>query len=176
MPAGQILDAHTIRFERHLPCPIETLWDYLTQPGRLSTWLAEGTLETRVGGRVRLNFDVDEVPERQAGGDEIRGVVSLCVPRRVLAYTWRTAEEAEGDSNDSPSSVTFELESEGENTRLLLTHRHLPSEALARCAAGWHTHLEVLSSRIHNRQPESFMEIWRRLLPAYEEQALSLRA
>lgn len=175
MPVRPIVDAHTVRFERELPCSIETAWDYLTQPGRLSTWLAEGMIEAHVGGRVELTFDVEEVPERLSGGDEIRGVVSLCVPRRVLAYTWMSPEEADSDSGAPVSSVTFELEAKNAHTSLTLTHRHLPVEALAKCAAGWHTHLEVLASRIHNRAPESFLSTWRRLLPAYEEQALALK-
>jgi uncharacterized protein YndB with AHSA1/START domain len=175
MPAGQILDAHTVRFERELPCTIETAWDYLTQPGRLSTWLADGTIEAHVGGRVVLNFDVEELPERGEGGDVIHGVVSLCVPRRVLAFTWMSPEEAAADLTEPSSSVTFELEPHNEHTKLTLTHRHLPVEALAKCAAGWHTHLEVLASRIHNRQPESFLTTWRRLLPTYEERAMALK-
>jgi uncharacterized protein YndB with AHSA1/START domain len=175
MPAGQLLDAHTVRFERDFPCPIETAWDYLTQPGRLSTWLAEGIVETRVGGRVELTFDVEEVPERTPGGDVVRGVVSLCVPRRVLAYTWTSPNDGSSDETEPVSAVTFELEPQNGNTKLTLTHRHLPAEALARCAAGWHTHLEVLASRIHNRHPESFLATWRRLLPTYERQALAMR-
>lgn len=178
MPArGSIVDGHTVRFERELLCPIETAWDYLTQSGRLATWLAEGSVEPRVGGRVVLNFDVEEVPERERGGAAITGVVSLCVPRRVLAYTWTPPEEIDSAAeSDAPSStVTFELEPREHNTKLTLTHRHLRSEALARCGAGWHTHLDVLMARIQNRQPESFREVWQRLLPAYEQQAVALR-
>jgi uncharacterized protein YndB with AHSA1/START domain len=166
---GQIVDAHSIRFERELPCSIDTAWDYLTQPGRLSTWLADGSIEPRVGGRVELNFDVEELPERAQGGDAIRGAVSLCVPRRVLAYTWMSPEQAAVETTGPTSTVTFALEPENSHTRLTLTHRHLPAEAIPRCAAGWHTHLEVLLARVQNRSPESFLEMWRRLLPIYEE-------
>src|SRR3954469_23048554 len=98
MPAkGNILDGHTVRFERELACPIEMAWDYLTQPGRLATWLAEGSIEPRVGGRVVLNFDIEEVPERERGGGVITGAVSLCVPGRVLAYTWIAPYSPEPD-------------------------------------------------------------------------------
>lgn len=168
---GRFLDEHTVRFERDLPCALEAAWSYLTQPGRLATWLAEGTIEPRVGGKVALSFDVEEVPERKNGGALIEGVVTLCVPDRVLAYTWSDPETPVADEA-SDSSVTFELEPHGEHTKLTLTHRHLPKNALARCAAGWHTHLEVLVARIQNRQRESFVETWRRLLPTYERQAL----
>jgi hypothetical protein len=92
----------------------------------------------------------------------------------VLAYTWADPETA-SDTDDPASTITFELEPHGQHTKLTLTHRHLPTEVLARCAAGWHTHLEVLLARIQNRQRESFLEIWKRLLPTYEEQAVALR-
>lgn len=168
---GRFLDEHTVRFERELPCSIETAWDYLTQGGRLATWLAEGTIEPRVGGKVTLSFDVEEVPERKNGGAVIEGVVTLCVPNRVLAYTWTDPETPVPDEA-SDSAVTYEVEPVGQHTKLTLTHRHLPEKELARCAAGWHTHLEVLSARIQNRQRESFVETWKRLLPSYEKQAV----
>jgi uncharacterized protein YndB with AHSA1/START domain len=172
---GRFLDEHTVRFERDLSCPLDTAWSYLTQPGRLATWLAEGSIETRVGGRVSLGFDVEELPERKDGGAFIEGVVTLCVQDRVLAYTWTDPEAKPSENEDPDPTVTFELEPQGQHTKLVLTHRHLPTEALARCAAGWHTHLEVLSARIQNRQQDSFLAIWKRLLPSYEQQVVALR-
>ena len=160
---GRFLDEHTVRFERELPCPLEMAWDYMTQPGRLVTWLAEGSIEPRVGGRVTLSYYVEEVPERKDGGAFIEGVVTLCVPHRVLAYTWADPEAPAPGNEDPDSTVTFELEPHHQHTKLTLTHRHLPTSVLARCAAGWHTHLEVLSARIQNRQGESFLDTWKRM-------------
>ncbi len=171
---GRIVDEHTVRFERALPCSLEIAWSYLTQPGRLATWLAEGTVEPRVAGRVDLNFDVDEVPERKQGGANIRGVVTLCVPQRVLAFTWTDAE-AVSDVDEPISAVTFELEPVNAHTKLTLTHRHLPADVVAKCSAGWHTHLDVLSARIQNHQPEPFLSTWKRLLPIYAGQSTTIQ-
>lgn len=173
--SGHFLDEHTVRFERDLPCPLETAWSYLTQPGRLVTWLAEGTIEPRVGGKVSLSFDVEEVPERHDGGAFVEGVVTLCVPERVLAYTWADPEAPVVNSEDPDSTVTFELEPHGQHTKLTLTHRHLPTNVLARCGAGWHTHLDVLMARIQNHKRESFLDTWKRVLPSYEQKAVGLR-
>jgi uncharacterized protein YndB with AHSA1/START domain len=171
---GQITDGHTVRFERILPCSLEMAWSYLTQPGRLVTWLAEGTIELRVGGRVDLSFDVEEVPERKQNGAFIQGVVSLCVPQRVLAYTW-TSPDVDLDSDVPISAVSFELEPQNGHVKLTLTHRHLANDEVARCAAGWHTHLDVLAARLQNHQPDSFLRTWKRLLPIYEDQVTAVQ-
>src|SRR5690606_7556689 len=47
---GEIMDAHTVRFERVLPGPIERVWACLTEPEKRRTWLAGGTMELREGG------------------------------------------------------------------------------------------------------------------------------
>jgi uncharacterized protein YndB with AHSA1/START domain len=171
---GQVPDGHTVRFERILPCSLETAWSYLTQPGRLVTWLAEGSMELRVGGRVDLSFDVEEIPERKQDGAFIQGVVTLCVPQRVLAYTW-TSPDADLDSDVPVSAVTFELEPQNSHIKLTLTHRHLPNDAVARCAAGWHTHLDTLAARLQNHQPDPFLSTWKRLLPIYEDQVSAIQ-
>jgi uncharacterized protein YndB with AHSA1/START domain len=149
-------------------------WSYLTQPGRLATWLAEGTIELRVGGRVDLSFDVEEIPDRMPGGGIILGAVTLCVPQRVLAFTW-TTPDTDLDSDLPVPAVSFELEPHDHHVRLSLTHRHLASDAVARSAAGWHTHLDVLLARLQNHQPDTFLSTWKRLLPVYEEQAIALQ-
>jgi uncharacterized protein YndB with AHSA1/START domain len=170
---GRVTDGHTIRFERTLPCSLETAWSYLTQPGRLATWLAEGTIELRVGGRVDLRFDVEEVPERESGAF-IQGVVSLCVHQRVLAYTWTRPDDTL--DNELPvSTVTFELEPQDAHTRLTLIHRHVANDAMAVSAASWHAHLDVLLARLQNHQPDPFLLTWKRLLPVYEEQATTVQ-
>ncbi len=66
---GTIVDPHTIRFVRDLLGPIGLVWDHLTKPELLATWLARGEFDPRVGvGLLELRFDVDEVPETCNGG------------------------------------------------------------------------------------------------------------
>jgi uncharacterized protein YndB with AHSA1/START domain len=84
---GTMMDSHSIRFERLLPGPVEPMWDFLTKPESLATWLAQAEIELGVGGRVELRFDVDEAPGRKKAGSLIRGVVTRCEPPRLLEYT-----------------------------------------------------------------------------------------
>jgi uncharacterized protein YndB with AHSA1/START domain len=157
---GTIVDAHTVRFERHLPGPIDRVWDHLARPDLLATWLAGGELEPRAGGRVELRFDADLVPERRAAGAVIRGVVSRCDPPRALAYSWTDPSV--------DSAVAFELAASGGGVRLTVAHRGLPPALLAGCGAGWHAHLDVLESRLRGTRPEPFPELFRRMVPEYE--------
>ena len=43
-----------VRFERHFPRPVETVWSALTDPTRLSDWMGAAHVEPRVGGRIDL--------------------------------------------------------------------------------------------------------------------------
>ena len=166
---GTIVDPHTVRFERLLPGPIERVWDYLTKPDCLATWLAEGEIPSRVGAPVELRFDVDEGPERKTA--VIRGVVTQCEPPHVLAYTW--ADWSDPPDPCANSEVIFELEPQGENVLLVLTHRRLPTAFIASVCAGWHAYLGVMLSRLCEEQPEPFLAVFRRLLPDYEKHAAS---
>ncbi len=176
--AVTIIDAKTIRVERLLPAPIERAWDYLTKPERLRGWLAEGEMDLRAGGQVELCFDAGEAPDRAKAGATIRGVVTRIEPPRALAYTWTDAPEdrppAERPVPDS--EVSFELEPRDQHVRLALTHRRLPPAFLPNCAAGWHTHLDILLARLRGEEPEPFLPVYERLLPMYTYLATSAGA
>ncbi|CAN5435263.1 hypothetical protein BH24CHL9_BH24CHL9_06860 [soil metagenome] len=53
-------------------------------------------------------------------------------PPRRLRFTWRSPY-----AGQQPSVVTVVLELDGDGSRLLLTHEHLPAEAVASHAGGW---------------------------------------
>ncbi|MCX6047912.1 MAG: SRPBCC family protein [Chloroflexi bacterium] len=166
---GTILDFHTVRFERLLPGPIERVWAYLTERNQLRTWLADSTIDLRVGGAVELRFDLDEVPERRKAGGVNRGFVTRYEPPHAFAYTWRDAAHATVESE-----VTFELETVGSQVRLVLTHRRLPARANASFGAGWHTHLAVLQARLLRETPPSFLVLFNAVMPAYIQTARDL--
>jgi uncharacterized protein YndB with AHSA1/START domain len=150
----------TVRFERLLPGPIERVWSYLTEPEKRKTWFAGGEMELRVGGKVELIFRHSEfapepTPDRFQKYDGLHsyGRITHCEPPRVLSYTW--SEETGGDSE-----VTFELTPEGNDVRLVLTHRRLADRAtMLGVAGGWHSHLAVLSDRLSGREPRAFWSI-----------------
>lgn len=166
---GTLLDAHTVRFERLLPGPIERVWAYLIEPEQLRTWLADSTIDLRVDGAVELRFDVDEVPERRKAGAINRGRVTRYDPPYALAYTWCDAADVTVDSH-----VTFELETVGAKVRLVLTHRRLPARMNASFGSGWHTHLAILQARLQDETPPPFLALYNHVMPSYAQAAHNL--
>ncbi len=156
---GSIVDG-VIYFQRLLPAPDTRVWEYLTQPSLLSTWLADAEFEARIGGRVELRFNIDDVDDRRKAGAAISGVVSDCEAPRFLAYTWTDA--AVPDSN-----VVIELEGRREETLLTLTHSGLPETIIRNCGAGWHAHLDILAARLRGEAPTAFHVSYGRVLASY---------
>ncbi len=158
---GKIVDNSTVRFERVLPAPIEKVWQYLTSSECLPEWLAEGSIDQRFGGKVKLNFDVEAVPERAGKGEVIEGAVTFIDPLRALAYSWGTP------GSDETSNVSMQVTSEGDKTALVLTHTQLPAEAMAEVMAGWHAHLDVLKARLADVTPPDFRKRFKEVLQTY---------
>ena len=161
---GVKLDAHSLRFERLFPGPIERLWAYLTDSEKRGQWFASGPMELRAGGKLALEFHhsalsptrVDPPPRYEAMKDGVafEGRVIACEPPRVLAFRWGEAEGAD--------EAHFELIPEGDQVRLVLIHTKLKSAAdMANVAAGWHTHLAILTDRTSGRAPTPFWSMWK---------------
>lgn len=53
-PRGDHID---VRFERHYPRPVETVWRAITDPARLADWMGVSQVEPHVGGRIVLMAD-----------------------------------------------------------------------------------------------------------------------
>ena len=172
---GKIIEPGVIRFERLLPARVEKVWSYLTVPEKRAEWLAGGEMELIAGGKVILEFDHsrlspndDPVPEKyahyQSGGHELHGVITRCEPPLLLSYTW-------GETNESPSEVTFELTPRGDHTLLILTHRRLGDnrKTLLSVASGWHTHLGILSDRLGGNTPSGFWMVHSQMEEVYDK-------
>lgn len=145
----QRLAPDTIRFERLLDAPIETVWRYLTDSELRKSWFAAGAIEPRVGGDVELVFDHDNLSDedvsypdhycRWKGAVGHETVVEIDPPH-VLAYTWDEGREG---------VARFELFAEGARTRLVLTHSGITGPApMVNFGAGWNSHLAVLAARL----------------------------
>ena len=148
---GEFIGRDTVRFTRRLPGPVERVWACLTESEKRRKWLARGTMELFVGGRVELHFLHSELSRRaeiapekyrdMQNGCVLRGRVLRCEPPRLLAFTW-------GDGA-TPSEVTFALAPHGRDATLLtLTHRRLSRTDMASVASGWHTHLGILADHL----------------------------
>lgn len=131
---------HTLRFERLLEFPPDDVWSALTEPARLSEWLAQATVEPGLGGEIGLDFGED--------GSE-GGRITAWDPPRVLAYEWNFVGE-------SPTHVRFELDvvADGSATRLVLEHTLLAHEVSPGYGAGWHAHLDQLAGHLAGDVPD----------------------
>ena len=141
-------DGYVLTFERRLHHPVEKVWAALTDPSRLSGWLAgdSSDIELRVGGRVLLT-----------GHDSgIESTVLALDPPHLIEYGWKT-------KNWDGGTIRWEISEDGGGSRLRLTHR-MPAIDLAadremmrrmgmdpdafpplpRAMAGWHTILDRL--------------------------------
>lgn len=140
---GELGTGTVVRFQRLLPGPIERVWSYLTQSQHLAGWLGPGSaIEPRAGGTVSI-----------ADG-HIRGVVTQWRPPRLLAYTWNVFGPQQAESPFPQSYVTFELQEEGEDVLLTLTHLPIIEGFEAQTLMGWHTLLDLLDALVRGREPE----------------------
>ncbi len=163
---GELIEAATVRMERMLPGPIERIWDYLTRSDLRGQWLASGDMDLRVGGKVDLTWHNDELTGQHEGRPEgIPAVHSMETtilkidPPRLLAFGW-----------NGGSHVTFELEPEGSQVKLTVTHRRAQNRGqLLGVSAGWHAHLDVLDARLRGREPPMFWTNWTRLKADYDK-------
>lgn len=167
---GKITEPATIRFERMLPGPIELVWEYLTDSEKRGRWLAAGPMEPRVGSKFALSYENERLsPDRTPPPEKYKGrgrattqhTVTRFEPPRFLSITW-------GDESN-PSEVSFELSAEGDQVRLILTHRRLPRTAMLNVGPGWHTHLDILNDVMNARTPSAFWTQFGQLADYYEK-------
>ena len=166
---GTVIGPGEIRFERLLPGPIETVWQFLVDSRKRGEWFASGPMEQRVGGTVELAFKhqdlspnkappPDKFREMDRTGHRARERVLAIDPPRLLTITF----------GGGTSEVTFELAPRGKDVLLTLTHRKLATRAdMLNVAGGWHAHLEMLVEKAHGRTPDAFWTVWQRIDGAY---------
>jgi len=116
----------TIRLERLLEAPVDTVWRYLVEGELRGQWFAGGN-DAAPDGELDLVFDhdnlsADDVPY-PADYAKYKGAVSRekvvrFEPKRVFAFTF-------GEGRNGVA--TFELFPEGDRTRLVLTHSGIQS-------------------------------------------------
>ncbi len=166
---GRIIAPTEVRFERLLPGPIETVWEFLVDSDKRGQWLASGPMEPKEGGTVELRFKHRDLsphkvapPERYKEMDE-KGHVShervlRIEPPKLLVISWDKSE------------VMFELVPEGRNVRLILTHRRLASRSdMVQTSGGWHTHLDILVERANGRVSKAFWTVFGDIESQYEQ-------
>ncbi|MDQ1519688.1 MAG: hypothetical protein QOI55_761 [Actinomycetota bacterium] len=151
-----------LTFERRFRHPIERVWDALTQPARLAEWFGqvEVELDLTEGGRFEMRTtgppELVEAVIAEAGEDALvnhQTVLRVEAPR-VFEHTFGAPD----------SIVRWELEPDGDGTRLRLRHTEpvefAPFEAGPRDLAGWHTLLDLLEHALDGAPVPWSKERW----------------
>ena len=134
---NRFADGATVTFERHFEQPIADVWRALTEPSDLKGWLAESTVDLRVGGAIEVRFD----------DATMNGVITDLDPPRLIAYSWH-------EGTDRESHVRFDLSEDAAGTTLRLVHVRLDPDSATGFAAGWHHHLELLAAHVSGTDME----------------------
>lgn len=146
----------TIRLERLLDAPVETVWRYLTEAELRSQWFMGGS-DAKPDSEFDLlvdhdNLSEDEVPYPESyaasKGATWKERVIRFEPPRLLETTFQ------GGKN---GKVTFELFPEAGKTRIIVTHSGIVSPVGAQdFGSGWNSHLTVLQERLAGRSVRDF--------------------
>ena len=149
----------TIRLERLLDAPVETVWRYLTEAELRQTWFMGGTDVTGVGEFDLVvdhdKLSTDDVPYPESHecykGSVWHEKVLRYDPPQLLETTFQ------GGKN---GIVTYELKPEGEKTRLILTHSGITSDTgFQGFGGGWNSHMTVLQEKLAGRSIRNFWEL-----------------
>lgn len=159
----------TIRLERLLDAPPETVWRYLTEAELRRQWFMGGT-DARPDSEFELLNDHDNLSDEDAPypedyapykGRTWNEKVLRFEPPRLLETTFQ------GGKN---GTVAYELRPEGERTRLIVTHSGITSPTgFQDFGGGWNSHMIVLQERLAGRSVRNFWELHRRSREAVKE-------
>lgn len=144
-------DRGTIHMEDVYDTDIDDLWGAVSEPERLSRWLATVEGELRVGGRIHATF---------TSSWDGPGRIEVCdAPQRLLLTMQPgTPEETE---------LEAVLTAEGQGTRLVIEERGLPWDEAPAYGAGWQAHLDDLRAHLEGRPTGDWHTRWTELIPSY---------
>lgn len=169
--AQQLADG-AIRFERRFPGTIEQIWEWFALGEKRKLWLAGGGDCVQAGEKVELVFDHNTLtrhdetfPDRYTSmqnGVSFDITVLECDAPNRLVWFW-PAE----DGNDV--EVEFTLCQDRDEVLVTLVQRgEISFDSLISSAAGWHTHLGILTAKLDGTEPMAFWPAHERYVTHYE--------
>ena len=135
----------TVKVRRLMPATCQQVFEAWTDVESVKQWMCAGDtvvayaeMDVRVGGRFRI------VMQDASADYEHTGEYLEVVPPEPLVFTWISR----GTQNQS-TLVTVELQQQGDQTLLTLTHEQLPgAEAASRHQKGWISIVDKLQSHL----------------------------
>jgi len=174
-------DGRELVVERYINQPIKEVWQAITQPERMSHWLAKADLDLKKGGRMHLHFE-------NTDSDVMATITAIDEPY-LFEYSWdeqKTPEQDQLPADAREASrllagdgeciqlllatlVRIQLNQQGNGTQLTLSHV-LPQAAVSgkgRSAvnlpvvlAAWQNHLDGLNQAMSTRFSAKAGETW----------------
>ena len=137
----------------------EQLWRMLTEPKSLAQWLAEGTIEQKQGGKVKIDF--------ADSGILIDSTVLEIQDQQVLAYSW--------SSGDEPSRpLRWQIDEVPNGVKLSLAATIPANEDPAKAYAGFEGHLAMLAGALEGVPLKFPFQLFLDARAAYTEAVKSL--
>jgi uncharacterized protein YndB with AHSA1/START domain len=146
----------TIRLERTLDAPVEKVWRYLTEADLRRQWFMGGT-DARPDSAFELIVDHDNLSDDDVPYPDSHACFKGTVfSERVIRFDPPRLLETTFQGGDN-GTVTYELHSEGDRTRLVLTHAGIQSPTGHQdFGSGWTSHLAVLEEKLAGRGVKDF--------------------
>ena len=144
----------TVRFVRHLSHPVDKVWRAITQPEHLAAWFPqEVTFDGPIAAGTTVRFTFGD-----GAHDAFTGTIEVVDAPRLLVYTWGT------------DRLRFELEPDGDGTRLTFSDEFDEVGKAARDTAGWHVCLDGLTRSLDGEAADpSNEDRWRTVHAGYVE-------
>ncbi len=147
------------RVYRHRP---ERVWEALTTPEGLREWLlcTEARIDGHVGGRIEM---VSGPPAYRS-----TGTILAWEPPRLLEYEWNVAPVPEMPRGEQ-AIFRYQLEPDGDATRLLVTYRRLTRHSARGFLPGLHAFLDRLEAQLDGRPLPDWLARFGELRARYPE-------
>lgn len=150
-PDGSFIGTLSHTYEGHTR---EQVWRMLTEPKSMAQWLSEGTIEQKVGGKVKIDF-VDS-------GILIESTVLEIEPNHVLSYSWSS-----GDEPQRP--LRWQIDEVPNGVQLSLQSGIPAGEDPAKAYAGFEGHLEMLAGALEGVPLKFPFQLFLQARQAYTE-------
>lgn len=114
-----------IEKKRVIDAEIIRVWNVLTSPSHIEQWLGVKTeSEWKEGGSIMFKFSWN-------GKNFIdKGVILAFEENEIFSYSYWSSLSGLPDAEDNYSKITFNLQSDGNTTKLMLTHTHFATETM----------------------------------------------
>jgi uncharacterized protein YndB with AHSA1/START domain len=152
----QLATHQTIRKSIRLNASLDAVWEALTQPELMKSWMYDSEIEIvttwKVGSPIIIN--VQEVSYKIAVKNT--GVVLQFLKNRVLEYSHLSSLSRLPDKEENYTLIRFTLQQEGDHTLLELNLSNFPTEShYKHIDFYWTITLEVLKRFLEERQIET---------------------